>query len=409
VDSDDTSARLGSVLARLVWRAHLLNPAEVAAVVAEEARALGMTAAVLYLATYGQTHLVPVASPEAADRVPQDLDGSLAGRAYRTITLVSTRGDLPGTRRVWVPLLDGVERLGVIEALVSESGDAPTDEEMLRFAGLVAEVVTSKQNYGDTFEFVRRRRPMTVAAEIQWNVLPPLTYATDSAVLTGALEPSHSVAGDSFDYAINGDTVHLAVFDAMGHGLDAALTSSVAVAAYRNERRAFTDLARTPGAIDEVLARRPGEVSFVTALLSELDLVSGTLSWVSAGHPAPLLLRASRVVKSLDSENRPPLGVLVTETPSVVSHESLEPGDRVLFYTDGVVEARTPDGAFFTVERLGEFVARELSSGLPTPEVLRRVTRQVLQHQGGRLQDDATVVLMEWQGPSSRQILPGTS
>ncbi len=127
---------------------------------------------------------------------------------------------------------------------------------------------------------------------------------------------------------------------------------------------------------------------------------------MSAGHPPALLLRRGRIVKTLDQIVEPPLGLL-TGRPAL-GEERLEPGDRLLLYTDGVTEARGATGAFFGVERLGDFVAREASSGLVTPEVLRRLNQAILAYQEGRLQDDATTLAVEWCGEASARLLPTT-
>ncbi len=123
---------------------------------------------------------------------------------------------------------------------------------------------------------------------------------------------------------------------------------------------------------------------------------SGRRAGRVAGHPPPLLLRGSRLVKTLDAAPATPLGVRYGDEEIAVGQESLEPGDRVLFYTDGLPEARLPDGEFFTLERLAEFIEREGSAGRSAAETLRRLRRAVLQYQAGELQDDATGVLLEW-------------
>ena len=114
----------------------------------------------------------------------------------------------------------------------------------------------------------------------------------------------------------------------------------------------------------------------MTAVFAELDLDSGRLSWVSAGHPAPLLLREGRVVKTLDAPPAPPLGLRLADEPVVAGEESLEPGDMVLLYTDGLTEARRPGGELFTVERLGRFIEREAASGLAAPECCAACARR---------------------------------
>jgi serine phosphatase RsbU (regulator of sigma subunit) len=313
-----------------------------------------------------------------------------------------------GRRRLWLPLVDGTDRLGVVEL----TAPAPVTDQLLtyceRYAHLTAQLVVGKGLYGDAFELVRRRRPMTVAAELQWTMLPPLVFATRGLVVAGSLEPCYAVGGDSFDYAVNDSTAHLAVFDAMGHGLAAAGTAAVTVSAYRNARRQLLDLPGTYAAVDETLRAEFGGERFATALLAQLDLRDGRLRWINAGHPPPLLLRGGKLVKVLELRPTTPLGVPFGQTPPAVGDELLEPGDRVLLYTDGVVEARTANGEFFTADRLAEFLEREAADGAPTPETLRRLRHAILAHQKGRLQDDATALLVEWRGDTELSLLPET-
>ena len=125
------------------------------------------------------------------------IDSTLAGRCYRTLDIQQTAGE-DGRIRMWIPVLDGVERLGVLE-LDFDREDQPETDDVAAFAGLVAEVVMAKQAYGDFFERVRRRQPMSIAAELAWNLLPPLTFGTDRLVISGVLDPVYDLGGDSFD------------------------------------------------------------------------------------------------------------------------------------------------------------------------------------------------------------------
>jgi serine phosphatase RsbU (regulator of sigma subunit) len=275
------------------------------------------------------------------------------------------------------------------------------------FAGLIAEIVVAKDAYGDLFARVRRRQPMSLAGEIAWNLLPPLTFGTDRLVISCVLAPAYDVGGDSFDYAVDATTARFAVFDAMGHGLDAGLLATVAIGAYRNARREGADLAGVVAAVDAALAHAFATGMFVTAVFAELDLASGRLSWHIAGHPAPLLLRGGRVVKTMDVAPGLPLGLIGTLGGMItVAHESLEPGDRLLIYTDGVIEARSADGEFFGVRRLADLVVRQDAAGQPAPETMRRLMHAILAHQSGRLRDDATTMLVEWQGGAAERIAP---
>ena len=330
-------------------------------------------------------------------RHPFVVASTLAGRCFQTLRLL----EADQGRRVWVPLLDGLERLGVAQFDFADVADRAEDERLHQFGALVAEIVMVKQDYGDLFHITRRRRPMSLAAEIAWTLLPPLTFGTDRLVISCVLAPVYQVGGDSFDYAVDGDRAQFALFDAMGHGLNAGLLATVAVGAYRNSRRHGLELADTVRTIDAAIASAFGPERFVTAVLVDLNLRSGRLSWHNAGHPAPLLLREGRVVKALDVEPGLPLGLGGDVEPG---QQQLEPGDRLLLYTDGVVEARSATGEFFGLSRLVDIVRRQEADRRPVPETMRRVMHAILEHQAGELQDDATAMLVEWRGHAAQVI-----
>jgi len=278
-----------------------------------------------------------------------------------------------------------------------------------RYAHFIALLVVSKSAYTDFFERLRRTAPMTLASELIWELVPPLVLASEDFVLAALLEPCYDIGGDAFDYALDDGVLHVAVFDAMGHGLLAAGMASRALSAYRHSRRNGDGPATASTAIDAALTDHEDSGSrFVTALIAELDLATGDLRWVSAGHPAPLLLRDGRLVKSLDVTPSPPLGLgFVVDLP-VEGRESLEPGDMVLLYTDGLTEARRPGGELFTVERLGEFIEREAAGGRAAPETLRRLREAIIERGAGALNDDATALLVEWRRGTERTLLPDT-
>jgi hypothetical protein len=380
----------------LVQASHLAVPDDVPALLVEHARGLGAEDAALYLVDYEQRVLAPVPNSDGPDREEVLIDATLAGWCYRTLEIQQTTGD-DGRARMWVPVLDGVERLGVLELALG--ADEPVVDEVRVLAGLIAEVVMTKQAYGDLFERVRRRQPMSVAAELAWRLLPPLTFGTDRLVISGVVAPPYQLGGDSFDYSVDAHTARIAVFDAMGHGLEAGLLASVAMAASRSSRRAGSDLVGSAAAIDRAVATQFGPDRFVAGVLADLDLGSGRLRWSVCGHPPPLLLRNGRIVKTLVGEVVPPLGV---SGGVVVSEEMLEPADQVLFFTDGVAEARSADGEFFGVDRLVDMVTRTSAGATPAPETMRRLLHAILEHQEGELQDDATIVVAEWRGPGSR-------
>ncbi len=393
------------MLAGLLSAARLSVPDDVAAQVAEHGSALGADDVTVYLVDHEQHVLVPVPTTAEGSQRPLGIEATVAGRCFRQLELQEAHGG----REVWAPLLDGLERLGVVQLLFPEAEARADDDLVLAFAALIAEMVLVKDAYGDLFTLVRRREPMSLAGEVTWNLMPPLTFGTERVVISCVLAPAYDVGGDSFDYAVDGTTARIAIFDAMGHGLKAGLLATVAIAAYRHARRTGRDLVQTVTAIDAAVADTFGGEQFVTGVLAELDLGTGGLVWHSAGHPAPLLLRGSRAVKTLDSEPQLPFGLRAAsgETPRVeVEAQSLEPGDRLLFYSDGVVEARDDQGEFFGTDRLADLVIRASAAGHPAPETMRRLMHAILDHQAGALQDDATTMLVEWRTGGEQRIAP---
>jgi serine phosphatase RsbU (regulator of sigma subunit) len=391
------------MLAGLMASLRLSTPEGVVSSLVDRGAALGADNVTVYLVEPEQYELVPVQVPGGKLREPLSIEATLAGRCYRLLE----QQEAAGGREVWLPLLDGLERLGVLQLEFPSTGGRVGDQLLHQFAAMVAETLLIKQAYGDLFTVTRRRRPMSLAGEIAWNLMPPLTFGTERVVISCLLAPAHDVGGDSFDYAVDDTTARLAVFDAMGHGIRAGLLATVAIASYRQARRSGLDLAETVAAADAAVADTFEDGQFVTGLFLELDLATGALAWHSAGHPAPLLLRGTRVVKTLEAESGLPLGVGAAFGSSrEVGSESLEPGDRVLMYSDGVVEARGHDGEFFGVGRLGDLVTREAAAGQPAPETMRKLMHAILEHQAGELQDDATTVLIEWKDNGDERIVP---
>lgn len=390
----------GAALGSLLERSHHLQPDEVASAARETAQAMGARDVCVYLVDYDQRVLTPVPDPgrRAAAEI-LEIDSSMAGRAYRQQQPVVGNGDRPDEVKLWIPLLDGAERLGVMGVSLPDA-DEVASRRFGHLATLLAELVVSKSMYGDTIEQVRRRQPMTLAAELRWWLLPPLTFSTPRLTVSGILEPAYAVAGDAFDYAVDGDTLHIAVIDAMGHGLEAARLANLGLGAYRHTRRRGGGLLEMYAAMDDAVREQFGHERFLTAQLAELSLDSGRLRWLNAGHPQALLLRRESVVGELQGETCLPVGL--GDVPASVCEVSLEPGDGVVFFSDGVVEARSPDGELFGERRLADHLSRAAASKEPAPEMMRRLAHAVLAHEAADLRDDATLLLVRWDGSGGR-------
>jgi phosphoserine phosphatase RsbU/P len=240
---------------------------------------------------------------------------------------------------------------------------------------------------------------MSLAGELQWKQLPPLSTATTGLDAAGILEPAYDVSGDGFDYSSNDDLFDLAIVDAVGHDLSAALLSSVVLASLRHSRRHGIHLTDALSAADDAVLAVFHDMSYATAQLAQVHIPSGRLLWVNAGHPLPLLVRRGRVIGEQLCPARAPLGLgrMVPRGADVRECTvALEPGDRVLFYSDGVIEGGQRGSERFGLARLIDLLERADHDGLDCAETVRRVTQAVLGHAKYELRDDSTLVLVEW-------------
>jgi hypothetical protein len=377
----------------LIRTSRLMAPEEVPQGVAQAGTRLGATDVVIWLADYEQRALHSFNGDVAL------IEGTVLGRCFSSDDDVVI--DEEAGVRLLMPLIDGAERLGVLEVQLPTIDDA-LRRRCGRFTALVAELVVSRSQYSDAFFRRRRGRQMSLEAEMQWHLLVPLTFSIPALALSAMVEPAYEVGGDAFDYAHDNGILHVALFDAMGHGVQASLTSALAVGTYRHARRQEMTLLETYDEIDRAIGRHRPE-AFSTAILAQLESATGELRWVAAGHPAPMLLRDG-AVNALTCAASMPAGVAAqfpSPPPAEECTVGLQPGDRVLFYSDGCVEAATPSGEPFGEERLADFLIREQSAGLGLGETVRRLSHAFVDHAAGGIKDDATVALVEYRGSST--------
>lgn len=393
--------RRAEVISDLLKRANLTPPDLLAADVAAALGEAGGNHLVIHVVDYEQETLQPVAiATDLLEEAPRGIGvaGTMAGRAFQRQEVVSA--ETAGGWRVWAPLRERAERIGVLEL-----GFTAVDDEILQLSEdlgrLVGHLLHTAGRYTDLVELRRRRRTMSLAAEMQWDMLlPPLAFRSPEVAIAGLLEPAYEVAGDGFDYSLDGETLRFVMLDAMGHGVRSTLASTLAQAAFRHARRKGTDLAGIARAMDEALATEFEGDTFVTGHIGVLDTATGLFQWVNAGHPPPLLARQSKVIGEIHSPPCYPLGLGILDPE--IGRCQLEPGDALLFYSDGVTEARPTSNRLdqFGLDRLRERFERHIGMGLVAAEVLRRTVHEVVEHRADALEDDATLVLMEWRPES---------
>ena len=304
--------------------------------------------------------------------------------------------DGAGSWLVLAPVTERGEAIGVLELTLPHRPDTAAREEIARLAHLLAFVVIANRRHTDLYEWGQRSRPLSLSAEIQHRLLPgPQTCEAGSFTLAGWLEPSATIAGDTFDFSLARDLLHLSLTDAMGHGVAAALAATLCVGSLRNARNAGASLVEQVASTNRALAEHTTHAAiedFVTGLIGRVDLRTGTLQLINAGHVAPYLVRG-RDTGRLDLPVDLPLG-LFDETTYRTSRVELEPGDRIVFLTDGMLERNA------VAVDLPAAIAE--TRALHPREAVRALADRVLDATGNALTDDATVLCLDWHGEHGR-------
>jgi serine phosphatase RsbU (regulator of sigma subunit) len=372
-------------------------PVDAADVVGERlAQELGATAVSFLIADFSGRALIRLdydgsagggraQGRETAEHVP--LADTPQGRALaeQTVEVVGTC--------VYAPVTNRGEAIGVLELTLPQAPDAEAIADVALAAHALAYVVIANRRFTDLFAWGQRSVKLSLAAEIQHRLLPG-SYTCEAGQFTLAawLEPAGNVGGDTFDFAIERDTLHLSITDAMGHTVGAAVLATVLVGALRNARRAGTGLTEQARLASAGLGDFAQDGGFVTGQLVRIDLATGTALMVNAGHPPPLRLRDGRVER-LDLLADPPFGTV----PDYEYREQplpLLPCDRIMFVTDGMLER---NAASVDIAAL-----MEAAAGLHPREAVQHLIRAVLQAVDGELADDAAALCLDWHGGPPR-------
>jgi len=388
--TDRPSSSAYAQVAALLHESRRQAPDQVGTFLAGRVAVFGMRDLSVYVTDFEQRRLVPIMGSAAVGSI--DMDDSTGGRAFTTASQLAEPA-AGGGERLWSVVVDGAARLGVMSVTIpTVDDDARALADSL--AGVVAALLVTRGQCTDAYTTLRRTEKFSLAAEMQWDLLPPLSLDSGRVSVAGLIQPAYEVGGDSFDYAVNGDTLDFAVFDAMGHGLRSSQLAHLAVSSYRHSRRSGLDLKATYEAMDAAVEARIEGVEFVTCVMGRLDLLDGHLAWMNIGHPPPLLVRAGEVVGALSCPPALPAG-LGLDGAAQIGHAVLQPGDRLFCITDGVVDSHRPGGEDFGEERLVALLSRQSRAGLDAAETVRQLSHSVLDHHGV-LSDDTTAFLIDF-------------
>ena len=392
-------------IAELLRAADRSPPVAAVDVVGEQlADAIGATAVSFLIADYSGRSVVRLGherdvddarrqGTETAERVV--LRGSLHGRALQGQRMELEQ--VPQGVQIAAPVTNRGEAIGVLELVLPAPPDEPTRAAIADTARALAYLVVANRRFTDLYEWGQRTVRLSLPAEIQHRLLPAsFTCEANEFTVAGWLEPSGSVAGDTFDFALARDTLHLSITDAMGHAVPAAMLATVLVGALRNARRGGASLAEQVARANGDLVAHSSADGFVTGQIARIDLSGGTASIVNAGHVMPLRLRAGRV-DAVPLTPDLPFGMFPDATYSL-QRLPLQAGDRVLFLTDGMLERKGGD-----IDLADELIA---AAGSHPREVVQRLAEAVIDANGGELKDDATLMCLDWYGGGSQARRP---
>lgn len=348
----------------------------------------------LLLADYGMTVLNPV-DPSDGLGQPLSVHNSPQGRAFGSQRPHEGRTGSDGAADHYFPVTVRGERLGILTVRLPSARSTPhVVDDLTHMAELLGHELVVAERETDHYQRARRTTRLTLAAEMQWQLLPARSFAAQEYAIGAQLEPAYAIHGDNFDWAAEGDQLSVAVTNGLGEGIRASLLTNLAVNALRNARRAGIGIADQAALADQAIYDQHRGAAHVSTLLLRFDLATGAVDAVDAGSPQLWRLRGRTVTRvALDAQL--PLGMF-EESQYVVQHLQARPGDRLLLVSDGVYDAVSPLGEKYAERGLARAVlATRL---LPAATVPGAVLRELAEYRSSDTLDDALVMCIDWFG-----------
>ncbi|MFE3021815.1 PP2C family protein-serine/threonine phosphatase [Streptomyces sp. NPDC059256] len=353
----------------------------------------------LLMADYAMTRLQPIGVlPHTLP--PLSVHDSAPGRAFGAQKPHCVYDASTSTVTAHLPVSVRGDRLGVLSVKVEGGEDglaADAVEQLQECADALAHEVVVAERDTDLFLQARRAERLTLAAEMQWQLLPGRSCARPEYSLGAQLEPAYAIFGDSFDWSASADDLYMTVSNGMGEGIEAALLTSLMVNALRNARRAGLNLSDQAYLADQAIYGQHQGSRYLSTLLLRFHLPTGDVEIIDAGSPRIWRMR-NGAVEAVELEAQLPLGMF-QDTAYIPQHFKVEPGDRLLFVSDGVYDALSPGGEKYSLRALAASITS--TRLLPASQVPRAILQELLGYRGpGPAVDDSLVVCLDWHGGS---------
>lgn len=354
----------------------------------------GVVSVDLLMADYGLSVLQSVDAPDASGR-GLSLHTTAQGRAFGSQQPVEERAG-PDQVDLHLPVTVRGDRIGILSVRLPRArlGDAVAAE-LADMAGLLGHELVVAERDTDHYRRARRVSRLTLAAEMQWELLPGRSFTRPEYALGAMLEPAYDIHGDNFDWSAGAESLTLAITNGMGQGIEASLLTSLAVNALRNARRGGIGIADQAALADQAVWARYRGASHVSTLLLSFELATGAVQVVDAGSPE-MWRQRGRSVERVPFDAQLPLGMF-DETAYIAESFQVLPGDRLLFISDGVYATSSRSG-----ERYGDrALARAITAAglLSAADVPGAILRELPEYRGHDADDDALVVCLDWFGP----------
>ncbi|MGW2920920.1 PP2C family protein-serine/threonine phosphatase [Streptomyces angustmyceticus] len=356
--------------------------------------AYGARAVRLFLTDYGGTVLCSC-DPGESGAMSLPVSGSPEGRALGSQEPREQQVPHGDETDHHLPVTVRGDRIGILTVRLPGDRGAPEVLDELRYvADLLGREILVAERDTDLYQRARRASRLTLAAEMQWQLLPARAYSDERFALGAQLEPAYAVYGDNFDWTSDADRLLLTVTNGMGEGIEASLLTNLAVNALRNARRAGVGLADQAALADQAVHDHYRGASHVSTLLVSVERATGRGQVIDAGSPQLWRMRGKAIERvALDAQL--PLGMF-EESHYVPQEFTVAPGDRLIFVSDGVYETLSPLGERYAERALARAI--HATSLLPAAMVPRAMLRDVAEYRAAESLDDALVLCLDWFG-----------